>query len=175
MRGDHRPAKPDYLVIGQVRSAWGVRGEVKVGVMTDFPDRFARLQQVYVGDPPELVRIEKCRPHGAYIVLKLAGYDDRTAADTLRGHFLQVPTAEAMPLGEDEYYVYQIVGLMVVTTGGEYLGRVCEVLFTGANEVYVVKDETGREVLIPAIADVIREVDLEGGRLVIEPIAGLLE
>jgi len=175
MRKKLRPAVPKYLVIGQISAAYGVRGEVKVEVMTDFPDRFARQKQVYLGDPAGLMQIERWRPHNKQIVLKLAGIDDRDTAQKLKGHYLQVPVEEAMPLGQDEYYVYQIQGLEVWTTMGEHLGQIVEVLFTGSNEVYVVKNEAGREVLIPAIADVVQAVDLEGGRMIIEPLAGLLE
>jgi 16S rRNA processing protein RimM len=86
---------------------------------------------------------------------------------------VQIPIEEAMPLGEDEYYVYQIVGLDVWTAEGEYLGRISEVLFTGANDVYVVQGEKG-EILIPAIEDVVLEVDLDGGRLTVELMEGLI-
>lgn len=175
MKKDREAAEPHYLVIGQVRGAWGMRGQVKVEVMTDFPNRFADLTRVYIGTPPEPVQIEHWRPHNRHVVLKLAGYDDRTAAETLQGQLLQIPTEEAMPLGEDEYYVHQIEGLEVLTTGGEYLGKVTEVLFTGSNDVYVVTNEAGREALIPAIADVVQEIDLDAGRLVVELIPGLLE
>jgi 16S rRNA processing protein RimM len=85
---------------------------------------------------------------------------------------VQVPLEEAAPLSEDEYYIYQIMGLEVWTSEGEHLGRVSDVLFTGANEVYVVEGERG-EMLVPAIEDVVKEVDLEGGRLIVEPLEGM--
>lgn len=85
---------------------------------------------------------------------------------------MQIPLEEAVPLSEDEYYIYQIVGLEVWTSEGGYLGRVLKVLFTGANEVYVVEGERG-EILVPAIEDVVKEVDLGGGRLIVEPLEGM--
>lgn len=94
-------------------------------------------------------------------------------AAALRGKLLAIPQAEAMPLGEGEYFHHQILGLEVYTTTGERLGPIVEIMVTGSNDVYVV-DRQGQEVLIPAIADVVQEVDLEGGRLVIEVVEGLL-
>ncbi len=108
------------------------------------------------------------------MVVKIAGYDDRQAAESLRGLRFYIPASEAMPLDEDEYYVWQIEGLEVWTTDDQYLGVVTEVIFTGSNEVYVAQDESGREVLIPAIEDVVQEVDLEGGRLIVQLLEGLI-
>jgi 16S rRNA processing protein RimM len=147
-------SEPRYLVVGKIVAPWGVRGEVKVAIETDFPERFKRLKRVYLGE-------------------KATSCDDRNAAEKLRGHLVQIPIEEAMPLDEDEYYVYQIVGLDVWTAEGEHLGRVSEVLFTGANDVYVVQGDKG-EILIPAVEDVVLEVDLTGGRLTVELVEGLI-
>lgn len=106
-------------------------------------------------------------------VVKLSGIDDRNQSDALRGKLLEVPEAELMALPPDTYFQHQIVGLTAITTDGRDLGAVAEVLRTGSNDVYVVKGD--REYLIPAIGDVVKEVDIQGGRLVIEPIPGLLE
>ncbi len=166
-------AEPRFLVIGKIVAPWGVKGEVKVAIETDFPERFNRLKRVYLGEKAVSCVLEKARLHKGHALLKLGGCDDRNAAEKLRGQLVQIPIEEAMPLGEDEYYVYQIVGLDVWTTEGEHLGRVSEVLFTGANDVYVVQGERG-EVLIPAIEDVVLEVDLAGGRLIVELLEGLI-
>lgn len=169
--GEH-PARrvPRYLVVGRVVAPWGTRGELKVAILTDFPDRFRELKRVYLGD--ESWTLEGHRRHGRWVILKLAGCADRNSAGKLRGELVQVPLEEAAPLSEDEYYIYQIVGLEVWTSEGEHLGRVSDVLFTGANEVYVVEGERG-EILVPAIEDVVKEVDLEGGRLIVEPLEGM--
>jgi len=152
---------------------WGILGEVKVEILTDWPERFALLERVYLGEEATPCRLERVRLHQGYALLKLAGYDDRSAAEALRGQVVQVPHEEAMPLDEGEYYVYQIEGLEVWTDEGESLGRVVEVLFTGSNEVYVVHGPRG-EVLIPAIADVILKVDLEDRRLIVHLMDGLI-
>lgn len=168
-----RPQPPRYLAIGKVLRPWGVRGEVKVEILTDWPERFALLEHVYLGEEAMPCRLERVRLHQGYALLKLAGYDDRSAAEALRGQVVQVPHEEAMPLDEGEYYVYQIEGLEVWTDEGESLGRVVEVLFTGSNEVYVVHGPRG-EVLIPAIADVVLKVDLEDRRLIVHLMDGLI-
>jgi 16S rRNA processing protein RimM len=164
---------PRFLVIGEVLRPQGVKGEVRVRVLTDFPEHFHMLERVYVGQGPSVEVVESARFHNGYVLIKLAGYDDRTAAGSLRGALLQIPTEEAMALGEDEYYHHQIVGLAVWTVEGEHLGHVREILTTGANDVYVVWGLKG-EVLLPAITDVIRQVDLEAGRLIVALMEGLM-
>jgi len=166
-------SEPRYLVVGRIVAPWGVRGEVKVTLETDFPERFERLKRVYLGEKATSFVLERSRLHKGHALLKLGGCDDRDAAEKFRGQLVQIPIEEAMPLGEDEYYVYQIVGLDVWTTEGEHLGRVSEVLFTGANDVYVVHGEKG-EILIPAVEGVVLEVDLAGGRLTVELMEGLI-
>ncbi len=167
--------EPRYLVVGRVLGGRGLDGEIKVEVMTDFPDRFNFLQRVYLGQEarPYTVEEVRLRQDKRQVFLKLKGCSDRNAAQKLRGQLVQVPLEEAMPLGEEEYYVYQILGLTVCTAEGQRLGVVREVLFTGSNEVYVVRDG-GREILIPALEDVVLEVDLEKKRLVVELPEGLI-
>jgi len=171
-RADNK-AGPRYLVIGRVARPWGNRGEVKVEIMTDFPDRFALLREVYLGPKAVPFALEGFRLHKRSALLKLEGCNDRAALEKLRGQLVQIPIEEAMPLGEDEYYVHQIVGLTVWTMEGEYLGTVGEVISTGSNDVYVVRSE-GREMLIPAIEDVVLEINLAQGRLIVELMEGLI-
>ncbi len=166
-------AEPRYLVIGRVARPWGTRGEVKVKILTDFPDRFSLLQTVYLGPKAVPFGLESSRLHGGAALLKLAGCHDRTSVEALRGQLVQIPFEEAIPLEQDEYYVHQIIGLAVWTADGEYLGTLDEVISTGANEVYVVRDE-GREVLIPAIDEVVLEISLAQGRLIVELLEGLI-
>ena len=169
--GEHdRPPEPRFLAVGRIVGVHGVRGEIKVEILTEDPHRFGRLAQVFVGPDegePTAWPLEGYRLHKGRALLKLGGCDDRTAAETLRGLLVQVPLEEAIPLAEGEYYEHQIVGLDVWTVGGDYLGEVVEILYTGANEVYVVHGPPPRrrEVLIPAIRQVVLEVDLDAGRL----------
>jgi len=162
-----------FLAIGRILRPWGVQGEVKVEILTDFPERFRLLRTVYLGQGRQPYTLERARRHGHQMVLKFKECRSRLAAEALRDQLVQIPVEEAMPLEEGEYYEHQIIGLDVVTREGEKLGRVTEVLFTGANEVYVVHGR-GREILLPAIEDVILEIDLTGGRMVVALLEGLL-
>jgi 16S rRNA processing protein RimM len=167
------------LAVGQVAGAHGICGEIKVTILTEDPQRFDRLSRVWLGrdeQEPTPWTLEGFRLHKGRALLKLKGCDDRDMAESLRPNLVLIPLEEALPLEEDEYYEHQIVGLEVWTTSGERLGEIEDILYTGANEVYIVRGDTpGRqEILIPAIEEVILEIDVEAGRLTIEPLEGLL-
>lgn len=166
-----KPAPLAFVRVGQALAAWGVGGGVKVEVLTDFPDRFRPGARVYVGGVAR--EVEEATWHQGYVLLKLRGIDGREAAEALRGLYLEIPVSEVRPLPEGTYYGFQIVGLEVVTAAGEALGRVVDVLGTGANDVYVVHGPRG-EVLLPAIAEVVREIDVAGGQMVVELPPGLM-
>jgi 16S rRNA processing protein RimM len=163
---------PRYLAVARILTSFGVHGEVRAEILTEFPQRFAGLKTVYLSEEAQPYSLESSRLQRGQVILKLEGIDTPEQADKLRGQLVQVPVEEAVALPEGQYYLYQIVGLAVETTAGEPLGRVTEVLFTGANDVYVVRGERG-EILVPAIEEVVKQVDLEHGRLVIELLEGM--
>lgn len=163
---------PEFLIVGRIIAPWAIRGEVKVQVVTDFPDRLAAQKLVYVNACP--LRIESSRPHKQHLVLKLATIDSVEAAEGLRGQDLTIPSSELCPLPEGQYYQFQLIGLDVLTTDGEYLGRIADIMSTASNDVYIVEGERG-EILIPAIEDVVKSIDLEKGKIIIEAIEGLLD
>ncbi|MFS8525234.1 MAG: ribosome maturation factor RimM [Limnochordales bacterium] len=166
----------DFVSIGEVTAPHGVRGEVRVWPRTDFPERFQRLERVFVRRPgrvPQELAVERARFHKGFVIVKLEGVDTRDDAETLRGALLQVPGDQVVPLPEDHYYVFQIVGLEVVDEDGRELGVVKEVLFTGANDVYVVERADGSELLLPAVKDVVLRVDVDAGRMVVRLLPGL--
>lgn len=168
-------AEPRFVTIGRVSKPHGVRGEVRVVPLTDLPERFEWLEYVFVGDRnPVRVPVESVRYHGESILLKLGGYPTRDDAERLRDQLLQVPEEDAIPLEDDEYFLFQTIGLDVFTENEIPLGHVTEILETGANNVFVVNGEKG-ELLIPDIPDVICDVDIESGRIVIRPLPGLLD
>ncbi|MCC6458187.1 MAG: 16S rRNA processing protein RimM [Caldilineaceae bacterium] len=166
-----------YIAIGMITSAHGLRGEMKVELHTDFPERFAPGVVVYLGVELDKVTIKSARPHQGQLLLQIEGIDNRTQVDALRGVWIFVPEDEAVELEEDTYFVHDIIGLSVQTASGELLGTVGQVLFTGANDVYVVETpgEKPREILLPAIEEVIKEVDLDNGILTVELLPGLLD
>ena len=173
--GAQDAAEPRFIAIGRILRPHGIRGDVLVEVLTDFPERFKTLRAVYLGNALEAEprQVRQARWHNHRILLGLEGCEDRTGAEQLRGLLVQVPIQEVMPLPEDEYYPYQLVGLYVVTGEGAELGKLSEVVFTNANEIYVVTGPRGK-ILLPAIADVIERVDLEEGRIVVNLIEGLI-
>ena len=125
-----------------------------------------------VGDSDELRCVERQRLHGDRVILKLAGIDDRTAAEAMRGALVRVPIEQAVELPPGSYFWHEIVGLRVQDTRGRALGTVAEVLATGSNDVYVVRSAEG-ELLLPAIKDVVRAIDREHGVMTVELIPGL--
>jgi len=179
-----RAPEPRYLAVGQIIGVHGVHGELKATILTDDPSRFGLLTRVFVGPDgaePVVYGLEGYRLHQKWILIKLKGVDDRSKAEMLRGHLIQVLFNEAMPLTAGEYYEHQIIGLDVWTADGRELGEVTEILYSPAHEVYVVRGTDAqspkgglREILIPAVASVVLSIDLEAGRLVVELPEGLL-
>lgn len=164
-------APPEFLIVGHVLATWGTRGEAKVRVLTEFPERFEPGEAVFVDG--RRFEIESSRRHKQYLLVKLASIDSVEDAEKLRGRDLTIPRSLVRPLPPDQYYVFQIIGLDVVTLDGETKGHIVDIMTTAGSDVYVVDGERG-EILIPAIEDVVKSIDLEKGRVVIDAIDGLL-
>lgn len=173
-RAPRRPRQPppEYLVVGDIVAPFGTRGEVKVRLDTDFPGLVLQARYLYIGDPPIRCQVESARMHKGMVRLKLSGCDSRDRGESLRGALVQVRADEVPVLEEGEYYYHQLVDLEVWTEEGELLGQVAEILATGSNEVLVVRNR-GREMLLPLIDSVVREVDLEEGRIYVHLVEGL--
>lgn len=167
------------MTLAAILAPWGIRGEVKVDLLSDDPQRLQPGLEVLVAPPgggaPRPDRVEWARPQGRFWRVKLAGCPDRTAAEALRGGRLQVPEDRVPPLPPGRYYVFQLVGLEVVDAGGHPVGKVRDVLRYPANDVIVVEGEGGRELLVPAVRQAVAAIDLEGGRLVLGGLPGLLD
>jgi 16S rRNA processing protein RimM len=163
------------LAVGRVLRPHGVRGELKIEVLTDYPERLAELETVYIGESYQPHKVVSARPHKNAVLLKLQEYQDRNAAEELRDELVYVAREDAIPLEEDEYYEYQVEGLEVFTDKGDVLGEVVDVLTVPrGHDVLVVHGPVG-ETLIPMIEDVVVELDLDAGRMVIHPLPGLLK
>jgi 16S rRNA processing protein RimM len=163
----------DLVAVGRVAKPQGRKGEVAVVPLSDRPSRFASLRQVYLPAPgggARLLAVESTWPHKGGFVVKLAGVDDIDQAELLRGQELRVGEEELEPLPEGSYWHHQIKGLDVVDGGGRSLGRAADILETGAEAaVLIVRDAAGVETLIPLVDTFVRQVDLEGGRIVVSP------
>ncbi|MCL5292762.1 MAG: ribosome maturation factor RimM [Actinobacteria bacterium] len=168
----------DYVTIGQILKPRGTRGEVDLLSLTDFPDRFHPGLRVYLIPPlpdrRELV-IEEVAHQPKGLVLTFEGVETRNDVEPLRGRYIAVPPGEVEELPEGAYWIDDLIGLTVVTTAGERIGRVKDVLRSAGNDVYVVEDDQGEEHLIPAIRDVVKKIDLNAGKITIEPMPGLFD
>ena len=182
-------AEDPYLLVARVLRAHGVQGELACEIITEFPQRFGRTKRLFLVPPRGPTRLEplagvaptpyavisaRLSQHRGHpeVILQLDGIADRDAAEVLRGWLVQVPESESWRLPRGRFYWHQIIGLRVVTTDGEQIGTVSEILETGANDVYVVKGSAG-ERLLPAIKQVIIEIAPQRGEMVVSLIPGL--
>jgi len=156
-----------------VLGAHGIRGELKCRIVTDFPSRrFRRGHTVVLDGVPHT--IQTARVHGMTVLLKLEDVGDRDAAAALRGKEIQIRAEDAVALPKGQFFWHQVIGLQVEdATTHEPLGEVTDILETGANDVYVVRGGRG-EILVPAIKDVVKQIDPAAGRMLIQPLPGLL-
>jgi 16S rRNA processing protein RimM len=170
---------PGRLVVGRVLRPHGVRGELSVEVLSDAPDRFAPGAELGLGDPdgpepPAPVTVRAARLHRGRLLLSLEGVEDRDAADRLRGAWLSIPATAARPLGPDEFWPHQLVGLAVVDRQGRRRGRVADVLPGAAHDLLAVELPDGASRLVPAVAALVT-VELEAGRVLVDALPGLLD
>jgi 16S rRNA processing protein RimM len=166
--------EPRYLAVGRILRPHGVRGELRAEILTDYPEHIADLQTLYVGkDHRPHVLLGVRFPQGA-MLLTLEGCTTRDDAEMLRGSLVEIAITDAVPLDEEEYYHFQVVGMQVATDAGDVLGRIVDVFTVpGANDVFVVHGTQG-EILIPVIEDVVIDLDVEARRVLIHMLPGLL-
>jgi 16S rRNA processing protein RimM len=170
-------AAEEWVTVGQIVAVFGVHGELKVIPQTDIPNRFAHLRSVYLGPEHRRYRLTKSRPYRAdMLVISLAGVQTANEAEALIGQVLMIPLAELPPLPPDQYYIHDLIGLRAETSGGQMLGTIVDILATGGNDVYVIREaETGRDVMVPAVKEMVKRVDIAAGVVVIDPIPGLFD
>ena len=161
----------DYVTVGRIVAPQGIKGEVKILVTTDFPERFDKGNTVKVKTEKEVVsrKITSSRESKGCVIAKLSGVDTRNDAEDLRGAEIVITEDELGDLGEDRFYLFDLVGMKVTDDGGRDFGTITEVLQGGANDVYV----TDKGVLIPALKAVVKKVDTENKSMTIDPPEGL--
>jgi 16S rRNA processing protein RimM len=165
------------IAVGRITKSVGIKGEVRVAMLTESPERFSKLKSVWCGtDETTAIRfpILSMRIEQSAVVLKLKEIDSRTLADEHRGEYLFVEAKDTVAPARGSYFIHDIIGMKVVTEAGEEVGSVRDVMELPANDVWVVNSGS-KEFLIPAIKEVIRLVDLTGRRVVIRPLEGMLE
>lgn len=173
--GSPNAGEPVYLAVGLLRRPHGLRGDILFTVTTDFPERLRPGMVVYFGDDKREMKITRRRPHNDGIIFGFEGIATPEQAAKYTGKTVFVPAEDRPPLPEGEYYHHQIIGLDVFDETDKHLGVVSEILETGANDVYVVKTPSGRELLLPALQQVVLEIDLERQRMKVHLLPGLVE
>lgn len=170
---------PRYLVLGQITRPHGVRGEVRLRLTTDYPERITTLDTVFLGKSvddanSQPYRLRAVRMHQGYALLTFQEIPDRTAADNLRNLYVMVRHEDAVPLEDGEFYLYELIGLTVKTADDQILGTIKDVLETGANDVYVIHSPDYGEVLFPATEETIIAHDIPNGVVRVTIPNGLL-
>ena len=164
--------------VGKIVNTHGVRGEVRVFRITDFEERFNIGETLYLVRDHQPVRkliIDGYRKHKQFDLLHFEGLDNINDVEHFKGAYLKIKEDQLTELAEGEYYHYEIIGCEMYTTAGEKLGVIGDILSPGANDVWVVKREKGKDVLIPFIKDVVKEIDVSEKKVVIELMEGLLD
>ena len=172
--GSPTSGEPDFLVVGKLGRPHGVRGEILMDVYTDFPERLQPGMTLFIGPQFEPLHLSRRRPHGRGILVTFNGYQNRDEVAKLRNQLVHVPTADRPALPDGEYYHHELLGLQVIDESERSLGWLERILETGANDVYLVRDRTGVEILIPAIEEVILDIDLERKFIRVHLLPGLL-
>lgn len=168
----------DELVsVGEICGVFGTEGYVKVRPLTDFPERFNSMREVLIqrGQKVELFKVESICRHGEWLLFKFAGIDSREGARSLNAGLLKVSEAEVFPLPEGSYYIFQLQGLEVYDEEKGFLGVLTDVIQTGANDVYVVKGKRYGEILIPALIEVVKDINLDERRVQVKLLPGLID
>ena len=166
----------EKLEIGQIVNTFGIKGEIKISPFTDDIRRFDDLEYVYVRTKKEtkLYKVENVKYHKNMVLMKLEGINTLEQAEMLRNAFLEVDREHAVPLKEGTYFIADLIGLDVYTDEEKLLGKVEDIYNTGANDIYVVKDELGKQILLPGTKEVIKRVDLEKEKIIVHLIPGLI-
>lgn len=173
-------SQPQYLILGKILRPHGVRGELKMQIMTDYPERLAdNIKTIYLGKSPEATEtlephhVKSARFHKDSLLLMLSNISDRNEAEMLRGKVVMIDIANAIPLEDDEFYLYELIG-MTVQTDEIVLGQVHDVIETGANDVYVVKSREYGELLVPAHDETLVDFDFDSNIITMKLPDGLL-
>ena len=166
----------EYLEVGQIVNTNGLKGLLKINPFTDDITRFERLKTILVDHKKELLEfeIESVRYQKKQVLLKLKGIDTIEEAEKYIEDYLKINRNKEEKLPEDTYYIVDLIGLDIYTEDGELLGKLDDIFSTGSNDVYVVKNSEGKQILLPAISDVIKNIDLEQKKIVVNLIEGLL-
>lgn len=165
-----------YLEIGQIVNTFGIKGMVKVKPFTDNIERFSNLEKIYIKNKSGQTeyKIQEVKYYKNMVLIKFEGIENPEQADLLRNSYLIVDRETEEPLEAGRYYIVDMIGLDVFTDDNEYLGKLEDIYNTGSNDIYVVKNELGKQILLPAIEDVIKNIDMDNKKVIVHLIPGLV-
>jgi 16S rRNA processing protein RimM len=166
--------EPEFLVIGRLGHTHGVKGEILMTILTDFPERIIPGSSVFIGPDYTPATIKSCRSVNRGLLVSFEGYSTPEEVSAFRNQFVQIRAADRPPLPEGEFYYHQLLGLSVITESGQVLGTITEILETGANDVYVIERQDHKEILLPAIDQVVLDIDLEKQTILVRLLPGLI-
>lgn len=172
--GSPEEGEPAFIVIGKIRRPHGVRGELLMEVYTEFPERIVKGLEVFIGDEHEAWLVNRCRIHGHGLLVGFEGIEDPDSAGFFRNQIVYSRADKIPSLPEGEYYHHQLVGLQVFQDNGARLGEIIELLETGANDVCIVRNDRGIEILLPMIDSVVEKIDLENRVMTVHLLQGLV-
>ncbi|MCD5410164.1 MAG: ribosome maturation factor RimM [Clostridiales bacterium] len=163
------------LRIGQIVGTHGLKGAVKVYPLTDYIERFEELDYVFVEETNEKLIITGVKYKPNIVILQLENYDDINKVEKFRNSYLMIEERQRRKLPEDIHYITDIIGLSVYTLDNTYVGKIENIIQSGSNEVYVIKDDKKRETLIPSVKEFVVEINLEEQKIIVSPIEGMIE
>jgi len=173
--GSSSSDEPVFVLIGKFRRPHGIRGEIRMTVLTDFPELISPGQVIYTGERYNAYTVRVIRWHGGDMLVSLKELPDRTAVEIFRNVMVYMKSEDMPDLPEGEYFNHQLVGMEIITDQDEKLGILKEILITGANDVYLVESPDGKEVLLPVIEDVVLDINQDSGQILVHIIPGLLD
>lgn len=166
----------EYFELGQIVNTFGIKGMVKVKPFTENIEQFEELEKIYIKNRSgkKEYQIEEVKYHKQMVLIKFKGIDNPEDAELLRNSYVLINRKDAKPLEEGTYYIVDLLESEVYTDEGVLLGKVEDIFNTGSNDIYVVKDELGKQVLLPGIPDVIKQVDIENKKITVHMLPGLM-
>lgn len=168
--------KQEYFEIGQIVNTFGIKGFVKIVPFTDDMERFEELRSVLVVKQKQLIEmeIEEVKYHKNLVLVKFKGIEDINMAEKYKGCYIKIKREDARKLPKDTYFIADLIGISVYDDAGNLLGKVDDIFNNKSHDIYVIKDDLGKQILLPSIKEVIKDVDVDNGKIIVHLIDGLV-
>lgn len=163
----------DFTIIGKIINTRGIKGELKIEPITSDPSRFSKLEHLYVGEKLEEKRVKNVKYDKGFVFLQFLGEEDINLVEKYKNSYLYIEDSNRIELGEDEYFISDLIGCSVYDMNEKLIGELIDVLENPANDVYIIENEYG-ESMVPAVKQFVKSVDIEDKKIVIDPIEGMI-